>query len=51
MGKSKEDIEKFNKKIDSIIDCLTESNGCHAITESDIRDAISELKELKELYK
>jgi hypothetical protein len=38
---------EFNKKIDSIIDCLTEPDGGNAVNESDIRDAISELNELR----
>ena len=40
-------MDEFNKKIDSIIDWLTEPNGGNAVTESDIRDAIAELNELR----
>jgi threonine synthase len=38
------------ERIERIIDYLTESDGGHAVTESDIREAIRELKELKQLY-
>lgn len=36
-------------KIDSIIELLTDSNGGHCITESDIRDAVIELNSMKNL--
>lgn len=40
-------MKDFNKSIDSIIDWLTEPDGGNAITESDIREAIAELNELR----
>lgn len=40
-------MDEFNKKIDSIIDLLTEQDGGNSVTESDIRDAIAELNELR----
>ena len=41
-------IEEILKRIDSVIDCLTESDGGNAVTESDVKDAKVELNELKE---
>ncbi len=40
-------MNEFNKKVDSIIDWLTEPDGGNAVTESDIRWAIAELNELR----
>jgi len=40
-------MNKFNKKVDSIIDWLTEPDGGNAVIESDIREAIVESKELR----
>ena len=37
----------YTKEIDSIIDWLTEEDGGHAVGESNIKHAVSELKELK----
>ena len=43
-------MNDFNNRIDRIIDLLTEPDGGNAVTESDIREAISELNELRKLY-
>lgn len=43
-------MDDFNNRIDRIINWLTEPNGGNAVTESDIRGAISELNELRKLY-
>ena len=34
------------KRLHSVIDCLTESDGGNAVTESDVKDAKVELNEL-----
>jgi hypothetical protein len=38
-------------KIDYIIDCLTESDGGYAVGEGNIKDAVTELKAMKEVLK
>jgi hypothetical protein len=40
--------QEILERIDRAIDCLTESNGGNAVTESDVKDAKTELNELKE---
>ena len=39
--------KEFNEKIDSIVECLTETNGGHAVGEGGIKDAIVELEHLR----
>jgi hypothetical protein len=41
---------KLTDLIDSVIDCLTESDGGHAVGNGDIKDAVLELKEIKALF-
>lgn len=38
----------YKDKINSIIECLTEEDGNHAVGEGNIKSAISELKELNQ---
>jgi hypothetical protein len=40
--------QEILERIDRAIDCLTESSGGNAVTESDVKDAKTELNELKE---
>lgn len=37
----------YTKKVESIIECLTELDGGHAVGEGDVKDAVIELNELK----
>ena len=41
---------KLTDLVDSVIDCLTEPNGGHAVGNGDIKDAVLELKEIKALF-
>ena len=41
---------KLTDLVDSVIDCLTEPDGGHAVGNGDIKDAVLELKEIKALF-
>ena len=41
---------KLTDLVDSVIDCLTELDGGHAVGNGDIRDACLELNEIKALF-
>jgi hypothetical protein len=41
---------KLTELVDSVIDCLTDENGNHAVGNGDIKDAVLELKEIKALF-
>ena len=41
---------KLTDLVDSVIDCLTEPDGGHAVGNGNVKDAVLELKEIKALF-